>query len=520
MSLPRRLTLAEVVLMLTVAVFSVAACGGADGVTESTGGGGPVDAELAKLGPQSGLGDEYFPLAGNQGYDVQHYDITLDFDPAVGDLSGTTVVEVKALADLDEFDLDLRGLEVQGVQVDGVAADYQRIDQELIVDPPKTVSAGSTFSVAVTYSGTPQALTSADGYPEGWQHSGDTIFTLDEPEGAATWYPLNDHPSDKATYSFYLTVPEPYVAVANGSLLDTQELEGRRTYVWEMEQPMANYLASVVAGDLVLEQSTSPDGVQIRNYFARDVAEVARAAFASTGRAIDFFAGLFGPYPFEVYGVVVPDASTKGAAMENQTASLFGRDVVEERMLREYMREMYVSHELAHQWFGGSVTLAEWKDIWLNEGFATYASWLWLEKEYGSRAMQVCAQSAYEAVASNEVTLLGDPGVDELFGSVVYERGGLTLYALRDAVGDDLLFGILRDWASQHSYGSVTTEDFIALVKQKTVGLAGFDAEAFFDAWLYQKALPDKPAGVAAGLRQSAEAGSELCELRPISDHT
>ena len=209
MSLQRRRTLTGVALIMTVAVLSVAACGGT--------GDGPVEAEPAKLGPQSGLGDDYFPLAGNQGYDVQHYDITLDIDPTVGDLSGTTVVEVKALADLDEFDLDLMGLEVQGVQVDGVAADYQRIDQELIIDPPKTVSAGSIVSVAVTYSGTPQALTSADGYPEGWQHSGDTIFTLDEPEGAATWYPLNDHPSDKATYSFYLTVPEPYVAVANGS---------------------------------------------------------------------------------------------------------------------------------------------------------------------------------------------------------------------------------------------------------------------------------------------------------------
>ncbi len=500
MSLQRIRTPRGVVLTMTVVALSIAACGGTGGVVATTAEQGPVDAELAKLGPQSGLGDEYFPLAGNQGYDVQHYDITLDIDPTVGDLSGTTVVEIKALEDLDEFDLDLIGLEVQGVQVDGVAVDYQRIDQELIVDPPKTVSAGSTFSVAVTYSGTPQALTSADGYPEGWQHSGDTIFTLDEPEGAATWYPLNDHPSDKATYSFQLTVPEPYVAVANGSLVDTQERGGRRTYVWEMEQPMANYLASVVAGDLVLEQSTSPGGVPVRDYFARDVAEVAHTAFASTGRAIDYFVGLFGPYPFEVYGVVVPDASTEGAAMENQTASLFGRDVVEERMLRKYNREMYVSHELAHQWFGDSVTMAEWKDIWLNEGFATYASWLWLEKEYGSRAMQVCVQSAYAAVASKEVTFLGDPGVGELFGRVVYERGGLTLYALRDAVGDEVFFGILRDWASQHSYGVVTTEDFIALVKQKTVGLADFDAEAFFDAWLYQKALPEVPTGVTGSL--------------------
>jgi aminopeptidase N len=491
MILSTRRTLTRAIPILLAVALWGAGCGhgAATEPTEVTVAG---DALTAALGAQRGLGDEYFPQAGNAGYDVVHYDITLDFDPQAGALSGTTVVEAKALAALDEFNLDLKGLEVKGVQVDGVTAAHRRVDQELVIDCPKTLAAGTDFSVSVTYSGDPAPMVSVDGYPEGWQRSGDTIFTLDEPEGAATWYPLNDHPSDKATYSFHLTVPAQYVAVANGTLVGTKDNGQTRTFHWEMDRPMANYLAAVAAGDLVLEQSTSPGGVQIRNYFDSDVAEAARTAFASTGRVLDYFAGLFGSYPFAAYGVIVPDASTQGAAMENQTMSLFGRDVVEKSMLRKFPREMYLSHELAHQWFGDSVTLAEWRDIWLNEGFATYASWLWIEKEFGASGMELCVQDAYARIASKSETLLGDPGADELFGSVVYQRGGLTLYALRAAIGDDLFFGILRDWVSQNAYGNVTTEDFIALVTKKTAGLASFDPKAFFDEWLYQKALPDR----------------------------
>jgi aminopeptidase N len=332
-------------------------------------------------------------------------------------------------------------------------------------------------------------MRSVAGYPEGWQHSGDTIFTLDEPEGAATWFPLNDHPSDKATYTFRLTVPTQYIAVANGNLVDALEGEGRHTFVWEMDKPMASYLAAVAVGDFISVGSTSYGGVPISSYFDHEVLAAARTAFADTGRALDYFASLFGPYPFATYGVVVPDASTGGAAMENQTMSLFGRDVLEKSMDREFSREMVLSHELAHQWFGDSVTLKEWKDVWLNEGFATYASWLWIERQLGKRGMEQCLQSAY-ATASKGTILLGDPGVAGLFSRVVYERGALTLHALRTTVGDDLFFGILRDWVSQHAYGSVTTEDFIALVKEKTGSVAGFDAQAFFDAWLYQEELP------------------------------
>jgi len=438
-----------------------------------------------------GVGDEYLPQAGNPGYDVLHYDIDLACDPADGSLAGVVVVEAESLTSLDEFHLDLVGLEVDAVLVDGVAATYKREGQELIVGCPETVDTGEAFSVEVTYAGIPQPMRSAEGYPVGWQHSGDTIFTLDEPEGAASWYPLNDHPSDKATYSFRLTVPKPYTAVANGTLTGTEEGDGHTTFIWEMGQPMANYLSSVVIGELVEERTVSPGGVPIRDFFATDIASEARATFASTGEAIDYFVELFGPYPFDVYGVVVPDANTSGSAMENQTAALFGSDTVRLQMADEISAAWYLSHELAHIWFGDSVTLERWQDVWLNEGFATYSSWLWLEHEFGPRGMEAGIDYALGSLETADDAVLGDPGVDQLFSPVVYERGGLTLHALRLAIGDERFFTILRRWASEHEYGNVTTEDFIGLVEEVAGDLEGFDARGFFDDWLYAEDLPD-----------------------------
>jgi aminopeptidase N len=445
----------------------------------------------------AGLGDEYFPLAGNGGYDARHYEIELTCDPSTGELSGTTTIELEALQVLETFHLDLVGLEVAGVEIDGVAAGYQREGQELIVQCPEALAAGQTVSVAVTYSGKPIALMSADGFPVGWQWVEDTIYTLDEPEGAATWYPVNDHPSDKATYEFRITVPRPFVAAASGVLLETLDGGNEQTYVWAMEQPMASYLAAVAVGEFVVEETTSPEGVPIRNYFDSTIEEEAAEAFAITGEVIDYFSELFGAYPFDAYGVVVPDA-TIGAAMENQSLSLFGRDVVEETMADPFVGPMFLAHELAHQWFGDSVTLGEWRDIWLNEGFAMYAGWLWAEHDIGPRGMTQWVNYARESLAAEDETPPGDPGTEDLFGTGVYERGGLTLHALRLTVGDEIFFRILREWVSRHAYGNVTTEDFMSLVQEKAGHLSGFDVDMFFQGWLFDEEMPRLPEMKAA----------------------
>jgi aminopeptidase N len=237
--------------------------------------------------------------------------------------------------------------------------------------------------------------------------------------------------------------------------------------------------------------------VSVRNYFAPDLATAGHDAFVRTGDVIDYFAGLFGPYPFAAYGVVALDADM-GAAMENQTLSLFGRDVVTKRMTDPIAGPLFLSHELAHQWFGNSVTIEQWDDIWLNEGFATYASWLWLEHDQGPQALQAQVKLSQERLGKSTEPPPGEPGANDMFGTSVYRRGALTLHALRLTVGDDSFFRTLRAWAERYEYGNADTADFIALAKEEAPQVPPAEIDALFEAWLYQPELPALPPTTAA----------------------
>jgi aminopeptidase N len=441
----------------------------------------------------TGVGDAYFPHAGNSGYDVASYELSLVVDPALDDIEGVVGILSQATQDLRSFSLDLMGLKVGGVTVNGTEAEYRREGQELIISCPEPLGEGETFSTEVRYSGTPEAMKDAESFAIGWQHVGDVIYTLDEPQGAATWFPVNDHPSDKATYLFRITVPKPYVAAANGVLVDTVAERADRTFVWEMKQPLASYLATVSVGEYTLEESAAGNGVPIRDYFAPELAKEAETAFARTGEMLAYYSELFGPYPFDAYGVLVPDVET-GAAMENQTLSLFGSDLLKNRMSDPVAGPMYLSHELAHQWFGDSVTVGLWKDIWLNEGFATYASWLWLEHDQGPETLTTMVRQSLDMLGG-DTEPPGDPGVDELFGESVYQRGALALHALRLTVGDEVFFRILREWVSRYQYKNASTEDFVALAQEVARGVPAADLAELFDAWLYDDKVPDLPGG-------------------------
>jgi aminopeptidase N len=423
--------------------------------------------------------DPYIEGIGNGGYDVDHYDLALTWAPDTGRLDGEVTVEATATQWLSRFDLDLAGLEVERVAVDGEEVEVVREgDRELVVTPPESIPRGDRFTVEVTYGGVPEVLPTRAGILEpGWVSDGAESHVIGEPDGASTIFPSNDHPTDKATYDLRVTVPEGTEVAANGTHTATTPGpagSGTRTWAFEVADPMASYLLQVVVGDLRFTEATGPGELPIRHAVDTDVPASDLAAVEKVPDMIDTFDDLFGPYPFDTYGVVVVDEAL-GLALENQTLSLFGLDTVAD--------EATMAHELAHQWFGDEVGPGTWQDVWLNEGFATYAQWLWLEAS-GGAPVDVTAHAAAQADGLDIAP--ADPGPDGMFGPTVYLRGALTLHVLRHELGDEAFFELLRAWVERYGGRTATTADFEALARS----VASEDLSPLFDAWLHADPMP------------------------------
>ena len=307
---------------------------------------------------------------------------------------------------------------MQAATVNGVPATVERTGAELTVTPGEPLPTGDSFTVIVDYTGTPDPVESSALGHTGWfTVASGGAFTLNEPEGAESWYPANNHLRDKATYAFSVTVPQEYDVITNGEGVDDVAADpGFVTRRFRVLHPMASYLASVNIGHFTFEAHEGPHGLIVRNAYTQSVAAEASTTFARQPDMIEYFESVFGPFPFETYGAVVVDADL-GLALENQTLSLFGRESAGSSPDGEV-----IAHELAHQWFGDSVTPEAWKDIWLNEGFATYAQWMWTEHIGGPSADEQARR--YEGAGFGPP---GDPGADDLFSGAVYIRGGMTL---------------------------------------------------------------------------------------------
>jgi aminopeptidase N len=427
-----------------------------------------------------GLGDPFYPLLGNGGYDVQHYDITLNVEMAQDIIHGSAIIEARATGNLSAFDLDFSGLNILVVQVNYVNAQYSRNGTELTVTPAGMLNNGDQFEIRVDYEGTPQQVSDpslAVGEGIGWLDFASGAYTISEPSGSMDWFPSNNYPTDKATYTFRVTVGKPYVVAANGLLTDTSDNGDTTTYTWEENHPMASYLATVNIAKFNERTATGPDGLPIRNYFEASLSSDVIAEYDSLPDMIAFYSDLIGPYPFEAYGVVVMPESV-GVAMENQTLSVFGADM---------SFEDAISHELAHQWFGDSVTLSSWPDIWLNEGFATFMEWLWVEHTQGKDAFNRYVDQMYQSAQG--MFPPGNPAPSTLFDGSVYIRGGLVLHALRLKVGDETFYQILRTYYQRYQYSNASTKDFIAVAEE----VSGQDLGSFFNAWLYGETLPPMP---------------------------
>lgn len=458
-----------------------------------------------------GAGDDYFPFAGNGGYDVRHYDLDITYTPPaaspaplVGQLDGIATIDLVATQDLDRFNLDLRGMEVESLTVNGKpaasvappaagaeveGAAYWRVQDdaarkwELTIQPRPKVKAGQSVRLVVEYGGATTRPRDIENALYGWVTTRDGAMVVSEPEGSMTWYPVSDHQTDKASYSFEITVPAGKVAVANGVQPKPAETAGGwTTWYWDAPDQQASYLTTASVGDFVLRPTyTSGSGVPIIDAVDTKLTPTrlatTNASLARQVEMIDFFESRFGDYPFNSFGSIV-DNDSVGYALETQTRPVYSNQA----------SEGTVAHELAHQWFGNAVSPERWQDIWLNEGWATYAAWMWDERDGGATVQESYNDWYNDIPADDEYWELqiGDPGPFGLFQDPVYDRGAGTLHALRLEVGDEAFFAGAQLWLERYDDATGTAEDFQAVYEE----VSGEDLDAFFQTWLYVQAKP------------------------------
>ncbi|MFC5178065.1 M1 family metallopeptidase [Nocardioides taihuensis] len=446
---------------------------------------GLTAALLPAAGPAAAtLGDTLFPGQGNAGYEVRHYDVDLTYAPDTNHLDAVTHLRARAFTELASFHLDLEGLTVEAVTVDGTDATWTRQGHELVVTPATAVARGR-FDVTVTYSGTPLEHTDPDGSTEGWVRSdtGDGATALGEPVGTMTWVPSDNTPGDKATWTFDITVPDGTEAAANGDLVSHDSDGASTTWTWVQDVPMATYLATVAIGQFDMAETTMTSirggEIPIWSFVDPTVGSTADAQ-ALLPKVIRFEERRFGPYPGTSAGMIVDDVDV-GYALETQDRPFYPYGLGTGALV----------HETAHQWYGDSVTLTDWHDIWLAEGFATYAQWLW-DSAHGGASPAARFRALYAKPASSSLwhpapVKFTDPA--DLFGAPSYQRGAMTLQALRARVGGEDFSRILRRWATEHRDGNVRTHQFEALAEQVS-GRRHLDG--LFDDWLR---LDGKPRG-------------------------
>jgi aminopeptidase N len=439
----------------------------------------PAPASTARAAaPAPAPREPFFPRSGSDDYDVLHYDVRLAYRPRSGRVNATTTIDATAARRLPRFSLDLFGLEVTDVTVDGRKAGFSRGRGKLKVTPSEPVASGAAFSVSVTYRGRPRQVIDPDGSAEGWYRTNDGALAVGEPIGTAAWLPCDDTPADKAAFDFHLTVPGQLKAVANGRLAGVTRGSARTTYDWRESQPMAPYLAVIDVGRGRLLHSEA-DGLPYWTLVDPRMAKASGPALRSLPDVLRFESSIFGPYPFDAAGSIV-DLAGFGYALETQTRPIYA--FVPDRTT--------VVHETAHQWFGDSVGLERWPDIWLNEGFATWTQWYYAERHGGRSARQVFR--GLSRVPASETNLWdpppGRPGsAEKLFAPSTYVRGAMALEALRIKIGTKTLLKVIRLWATEHRYGNADIGQFVALAEE----VSGRRLDSLFQRWLYR---PGKPA--------------------------
>ena len=446
-----------------------------------------------------GVGDRLFPLLGNGGYDARHYDLRLEYTgsaPAHA-VDGQVAMRAVATQALSRFNLDFTGESVSAVEVDGEEADWRREGGELVVTPRAPLRLDATFTTRVAFRSGPKppgpdpsGEFPSDPLPFGWFTTRDGSVTAGQPDHASEIHPVNDHPSDKATYGYELVVPRGTTAVGNGRLISRRARGDRTEWRYALDDPMASQLIQLAVGDLSVVRRGSVADVERRDVVADAVAEMAEPALSRTSAHLRWMSERVGPYPFDTYGVLVADQFFL-YALETQTLSMHPALLFDPEIVPREDTETIMVHELAHQWYGDAVSVETWSDLWLSEGFAT-----WFEVSYAADAFDgdlvEFMRGEYE-IADQMRTQFGSVALparaETLFENQVYGGGALVLYALRQEIGADAFRELRRRWPRRYGGRAAGTDEFIALASE----VAGRDLEAFLRRWLYDTDTPPMP---------------------------
>ncbi len=504
---------------------------------------GPSQAQLVQAAKATScegtrtLGDRDFPEVGNGGFDITNYDVNLNYTPA--DIGGNvfnpgthTLVTATSLQDLCKFSLDFDGLNIDSVTVNGVPATWTREaptgtapactstgcsnqttpvyppadgcspsfrnpgtnhtgcpNMKLVITPASTIPNGAQFKVDVAYSGVPLRHLDADGTEEGWLNTpnNDGAFIVNEPIGAMTWLPSNNTPADKATFDFHITVPSNKIALGNGELVSyVQNGDGTVTWNWRMAYPMATYLSTATVGNFLLTEKIAENGLQIYNAydgtFTTTQVNTANRTVDQLESIVNYLTTIYGTFPFDSHGVMADAAGSIGYVLEVQTKIAFPSSGISLSTL---------VHETGHQWWGDSVSLGQWNEIWQNEGWATYTASNYTAKN-GGTSLQSVFNSNYTAGTKWNVAPV-DVDAKNLFTTFpVYTRGSMMLIALQQILGNSKFYQLARTWQTNFGHGNARTTQFISLAKS----ISGFSGErldkldTFFQQWLYGRSMP------------------------------
>jgi aminopeptidase N len=439
-----------------------------------------------------GIGDSLFPHLGNPGYDVLAYDIAFTYRGSnTQPLDAVTRIDARAAQRLERINLDFSHGTVRTVEVNGRPAEFTTAGEDLVVEPAAAVEQGSRMQITVAHTSDPTGPAGEGG----WVRTADGLAMANQADAAHRAFPCNDHPADKAYFTFRITAPKELTAVANGVRRVKVWTGTNTTWAYQTKHPMATELAQVSIGRSAVLQRQGPGGLVVRDVVPAADQEKLEPWLKKTPGHLEWMEKKVGRYPFETYGLLIADAAT-GFELETQTLSLFERSLFTDGKYPEWYVDSVMVHELAHQWFGNSVSPRTWSDLWLNEGHATWYEATYAE-EKAHKPLETRMRKAY-MLSDQWRADAGPPAAPKpptpgqkisLFRPVVYDGSALVLYALRQTIGKDAFTELERAWVREHRDGMATTADFTALASR----IAGRDLSAFFAEWLYADRTPLMP---------------------------